>query len=442
MEAEVKGDQVTGRVVHINEIINNSKFNKFFLFVFLLTYAVLLFDGFDMQLYGSVLTVMVKDLGLNSAQTGLLASTSLWGCVVGGVTLGFLTDKLGRKKVITLAVILYGALTGFCGLTHSIPLFAALRFFSGMGIVTVTPTITSIVSEYTPLKNRPFFLNTNGTGVACGNFLTPLISVALLPVIGWRGMFMVAFASVVTIPAIIHLPETMVLLKKKNRNKQIAAILEKADPTFRAQPGDIYELSRSENVKLSLTSLFKNGLARNTVLIWVMFFVNMFLMFSFLTWLPKLITLLGYSLRNSLLLSSVFAFGTFLAGPFVGTIANKFSYKRAFLCCYALAIVSLLLLTLHVPMGVFAVFLFMLGLAFIFLSLMYPFVAANYPIAVRATGLGTGASIARMGSALAPIVLGYMLQANWAVNQILLFLIIPAVVGIVAVLLTEKPRHA
>lgn len=429
------------RRINVHSVIDDSKFNGFFKSLCVIIFLALLFDGFDMQVYGATLTVMSKDLNLNSSATGLLASTSLWGCVVGGVIMGYLTDKWGRKTVLVMAILLYAVFTALCGLLPSLATFAVCRFISGLGIVTMTPTTTAVLSEFSPKKGRPLLVTTVEAGVGFGQFLVPLLTIALLPALGWRGMYVLGVVALLLIPFILRLPETMVLQVKRGQNEQIGNFLHRMNPSFEPKPDDVYEVSQKETVKTSVASLFKNGLARNTILIWIMFFVNMFLMFSFLTWLPKLITLLGYSLTNSLLLTSAFTLGTVVACPVVGKISDTIGYKKAFMGLYMLTALALILLTVRVNIALFVIFLFILGFGFVFLSLTYPFVSTIYPISVRATGLGTGASIARIGSAVAPIVLGFLLQAKFSVNSIFYLMLIPVAIAFIAVSLTEKPQH-
>jgi AAHS family benzoate transporter-like MFS transporter len=101
----------------------------------------------------------------------------------------------------------------------------------------------------------------------------------------------------------------------------------------------------------------------------------------------------------------------------------------------------LLLLTVQQNVVMFGIFLFLLGCSLTVLPLTYPFITSNFPVSIRALGTGIGTSIGRIGSAVAPVVLGFMLAAKWAPNQIFYFLCILPVIGIVAVSFTQKTKH-
>lgn len=87
------------RKVNAKSIIDNSKMNKFLVTVFVLCLFAVIFDGYDMNVYGTTLSSLMKELSLNATQTGILASTAQAGMIIGAIVFGMLADKIGRKKV-------------------------------------------------------------------------------------------------------------------------------------------------------------------------------------------------------------------------------------------------------------------------------------------------------------------------------------------------------
>ena len=297
--------------VNVHRIIDNSKMNPYFSGIWIITFLALVVDGFDQAVYGAALPVLMKELSLSPTVSGLLGSASLWGSVLGALLLGYLTDKFGRKKTLIGCIVLFSLFTALCAtVSNNIYIFALWRFFGGMGIAAITPVSNSLLSEYTPIKTRRFLLITNTIGITLGQMLTTLLAVWLIPILGWRGFFGVSILGLLLVPLVLkYIPETMVLLLKKKDKSEVVSILTKADPSFVPRPDDEYEMDEVQKVKVSIVELFKNGLARNTILIWVMFFVNMCLISTFLVWFPKIVTLMGYELKSALLLSTIYFLG-------------------------------------------------------------------------------------------------------------------------------------
>ena len=121
-----------------------------------------------------------------------------------------------------------------------------------------------------------------------------------------------------------------------------------------------------------------------------------------------------------------------------GKIAEKIGYKNSLFLYYVINGVFLFLVTVKTSTLMFAVTLFLFGFTLMPQGLLYPFATANYPIAIRATGLGLGAGVTRLGGAVAPIIVGVLIAQGIAPIGILRLLLIPVVFGAVAALLTRK----
>jgi AAHS family benzoate transporter-like MFS transporter len=427
------------RKVNVHDVIDNSKMNNYFRFIWTVLLFALIIDGFDQMVYGAALPVLMKELNLSSTVSGLLGSASLWGAIIGALLLGYLTDKVGRKVMVVVAVTLYVVFTALCATVgYNIFLFATWRFLSGMGIAAITPISNSILSEFTPKMSRRFLLSSNTIGINIGQMTTSFLAVGLLPLLGWRGLFALSILGLLIIPFLLKVPETMILALKKDPKSKIASILTKADPSFVPQEDDEYVVDSVQAGKHSVGDLFKGGLAWNTILIWVMFFVNMFIISALLVWLPKVITLMGYDLSSALLLNSLLYLGLICGGIVSGKVVQKIGYKKALIFYYIVNALFIFLMTIKSSTVVFACLLFLMGFTLVAQNFVYPFTAANYPMAIRGTGLGFGAGVTRLGGALSPIVIGIFVAQGMTPVGIYRFLLIPAIVGVVASALTRK----
>jgi len=150
---------------------------------------------------------------------------------------------------------------------------------------------------------------------------------------------------------------------------------------------------------------------------------------------------MGYSLNSALLLNALLYLGLILGGIVSGKVAQKVGYKKSMIFYYIVNAVFILLMTIKSTTIVFGVLLFLLGFTLCAQTLIYPFTSANYPMTVRGTGLGFGASVTRLGGALSPIVIGIFVAQGMTPVGIFCFLLIPAIVGLVASSLTRKAAY-
>lgn len=99
------------RTIDVHEVIDNARFNRFHWRVLCWCALIIIFDGYDLVIYGVVLPMLMKDWGLSPLQAGALGSYALFGMMFGALFFGPLSDRIGRKKAITLCVMLFSGFT-------------------------------------------------------------------------------------------------------------------------------------------------------------------------------------------------------------------------------------------------------------------------------------------------------------------------------------------
>ena len=97
------------KTTEINPIIDNARFTGFHGMVVLLCALLLIFDGYDLFIYGVVLPVLMSEWGLTPVQAGALGSYALFGMMFGAFVFGPLADRIGRKKGIAICFVLFSA---------------------------------------------------------------------------------------------------------------------------------------------------------------------------------------------------------------------------------------------------------------------------------------------------------------------------------------------
>ena len=110
--------------VNVVEVISNSKFNRFHLGLFIWSFMIILFDGYDLSVYGTALPLIMEEWNLTSVHAGTMASYGLFGMVFGAIIFGILADRIGRKKVIIINVFIFSLFTLLCAFADNATTFS------------------------------------------------------------------------------------------------------------------------------------------------------------------------------------------------------------------------------------------------------------------------------------------------------------------------------
>src|SRR5438067_1788485 len=150
-------------------------------------------DSFDVMLYAIVLAALINDpvLHLPRSTAGLLGSITLIAAAVGGVIFGVVADRLGRKRALMGAVLIYSIFTAACGLSQTVLQLAIFRILLGFGMGGEWATGAALVSESFPAKHRGKALAFVQSAWAIGYGLAALVNLVVMPRWGWRGVFFV-----------------------------------------------------------------------------------------------------------------------------------------------------------------------------------------------------------------------------------------------------------
>ncbi len=155
-------------------------------------------DGMDVMLYAFALTTIQKDFGISSASAGLLASLPLLTASAGGVLAGLLADRIGRTRVLIYSILIYSIFTGATATSRTIWELAFWRSLVGFGLGAEWSAGTVLVSETWPAEHRGKAIGFVQSGWAIGYILAAVLAAAIIPVFGWRVLFLIG-----TLPALL-----------------------------------------------------------------------------------------------------------------------------------------------------------------------------------------------------------------------------------------------
>jgi MFS family permease len=211
-------------------------------------------DGLEVTLAGAVSGALMASpaLRMTEADVGLSASLYLAGAVLGAVGFGYLTDRLGRKRLFSVTLGVYLVSTALAALAPDAIWFGVFRFFTGAGIGGEYTAINSAIQELIPARYRgrtDLFVNGSfwvGTAIGAMGSVILLAPGRLPPDIGWRCAFAIgALLGAIVIFLRRYLPESPRWSMTHGRHEEAERIVaEIEDRVHAADPGHVLPPAR------------------------------------------------------------------------------------------------------------------------------------------------------------------------------------------------------
>ncbi len=385
--------------LNVEKIIAENKFNRFHFWLIFWSFIIILFDGYDIVVYGTAVPVLIEEWGLSSVEAGAMGSAGLFGMLFGAVLLGMIADRFGKKKVVILSILLFSVFTFLCGLAGSPSQFTVYRFLAGLGLGGVMPNVIAICTEYAPARLRSFVISFVLVAYSIGGMLAPVLGITLMPHFGWDSLFLVAGFPLLLIPVLLKvIPESTAYLLQKGKKDDVIRILSKVVPDVRISRDADLTVSEVVQSKVPLIGLFKNKRARSTILFWITYFMSLLMVYGLNTWLPNLMIEAGYGLNSSLAFLMVLQGGSIIGTITVAHLSMKYDFKKMLASLYALGAVAIALLGL----GGYTLYIYLLvgiaGASSIGAQhLIQAYVSQYYPPNIRSTALGVASGMGRLG---------------------------------------------
>ena len=219
------------RQIDVNQLADDASFNRFHRMVLFWCALVIIFDGYDLAVVGIALPSIMKEMGVDATQAGFMVSSALFGMMFGNILFGAIADRIGRRPVIVICVLLFSAFTAAAGFTRDPVSFSVMRFLAGLGIGGVMPNVVAQMTEYSPLKMRATLVTLMFSGYSVGGMLAAVLGKGLIENYGWQSVFIAAAAPVVLLPLIIRqMPESTAFLHRSGRIDELKRTLSQMSP--------------------------------------------------------------------------------------------------------------------------------------------------------------------------------------------------------------------
>ncbi|WP_429171680.1 MFS transporter [Ensifer sp. LBL] len=424
------------RSIDVNEAIDGSPLGRFQWMVVALSALLLIVDGYDVFVAGTVLPTLIKEWGLSKPQAGALQAWALFGMMFGALIFGPLADRIGRKKGIAISFLLFTLSTLLTGFANSPEQFKIFRFFAGLGCGGLMPNAVALMNEYAPKRLRGTLVALMFSGYSVGGMVAAGLGIGLIPSYGWKPMFFIAAVPLLLLPVILwKLPESLGFLIRQGKQDEAKRIYAKIDPNARLGVTDRLVFSETKGASASVLELFRHQRTLRTVMLWVAFFCCLLLVYLLSSWLPKVLQEAGYAEKASLLSLFSLNFGGMVGAIAGGWLGDRFGLPKVVVGFFVAAAFSIALIGFNPPTGVLFLMVFVAGATTIGTQiLLYASVAQLYNLSVRSTGLGWASGVGRIGAIVGPTLGGVLLAQELPLQQNFAIFAIPAAISAVAML--------
>ena len=405
-----------------------------------------LFDSMDTGLIAFILPVLAKEWGLAPGQMGLIGSIGLIGMALGAVVSGTIADRIGRKKVFTITVLLYSIASAFCALSWNYQSLLVFRFLVGFGLGGELPVAATLVSEYAPSRVRGRFIVLLESFWGLGWIAAACIAYFFIPLYGWRMAFLIGALPALYVCLIrMHMPESVRYLLAHGRvgeARQIVVSLER-----QLHVPVVPFISEKETVpvvaKASFRELWKKPFASRTIMLWLVWFGINFSYYGIFMWLPSLVFQQGFTVVKTfeyvLIMTLAQLPGYYCAAWLVDKIGRKYTLS-AFLLFSGVA-------SYFFGHASTAAALMMWGSVMSFFNLgawgvLYTYTPEQYPTAIRALGSGWAAGFGRFGGMAAPMMVGALLARSFGFASVFyMFALVFAAVAVIVMSLGVESKQ-
>jgi len=361
---------------------------------------------------------LVSEWNLTPAQVGMIIAAGYVGQLFGAVIFGSLAERFGRLKILFITIVLFVSMDVACLFAWSGTSLLIFRFIQGIGTGGEVPVASAYINEFVGAEKRGRFFLLYEVIFPIGLMFAGMAGYFLVPIFGWKAMFIVGLVpSILTIPLRWFLPESPRWLASRGRIKEAEAVVQLLENDVTRRGGVLREpvvkpLDPKATAKSSWRELFQGIYKSRTFTIWGLWVCVYLVNNGLITWLPTL-----YKQVFKLPLETALAYGWITSG--VGVIASiicalmidKVGRKPWYSWAFMLATIPLLTLTSLGATSAVQV-LILATVAYAILQTvsfsLYLYSSELYPTRLRAVGTGFGSAWLRAGSALGPIIVGYV----------------------------------
>jgi benzoate transport len=404
---------MTTRTDAFRHTLDSEPVSLFFYGVIGLLALLLLTDGFGTQSMGFVAPVITKAWALKKGAITFAVTMGLVGVMIGACTVTPIADRIGARRILVACAIAYGALMAGTSLVTDLDQLAWMRLFTGLALGGAMPAAIALVSEYSPTRLRAMLVTVAVAGFSVGGALGGVTNALLIDRHGWPSVFVAGGIVPIAIAPLLWLwlPESLPRVLIGKASARAMAAVRKIAPHWTPSVGAPAEETPRH---IPVVGLFQDGFAVPTVLIWVLYFMNLMVLYTLSQMLPTIITDAGMPLSTASAATSFYQLGGIAGAIAFSYACDRFGSRLILPAVFVGTSVFCLLIGLAgrnpglVVGAATTAGVFVIGGQ----GVANAFVGNFYGSHIRATGIGWALGMGRLGAIVGPFVIGTLHAAG------------------------------
>ncbi|MBE9399913.1 MAG: MFS transporter [Acinetobacter sp.] len=403
-----------------------------------------MFDAMDTGLIAFILTSMAEEWNMSASEKGWVVSIGFVGMAIGAVFSGGLADRIGRRTVFAMTLVIYSIATALCAFAPNLMWLLIFRFIVGLGLGGQLPVAVTLVSEYIPAHVRGRFIVLLESFWGLGWLVAALVSYFVIPSYGWHIAFLIGGLPALYVFMILKkVPESVPYLINRGRVEEAHALVQKLERQCGVEVIDYIEVKPvAEKQNISFRQLWSGPFARRTLMLWLIWFGIVYSYYGIFTWLPSLLVKQGYSIVQSFEYVLIMILAQLPGYVAAAWLVEKWGRKPTLASFIGMCAIAAYFFgqanTVNMIMfwGCLLSF-FNLGAW----GVLYTYTPEQYPTNIRAFGSGWASAVGRMGGIVAPIVVTHLMVMDNGFSQVfMMFTAVLLGVALVILILGEETK--
>lgn len=395
-------------------------------------------DAMDVGLISFLMVAIKKEWHLSPDDVSWIATMGFIGMAIGATVSGFLADRIGRRSVFVVTLVVYGLATGLSAMSSGLLMFLMFRLVVGLGLGGELPVASTLVSEYAPRQIRGRIVVALESFWAVGWILAALIGKWLVPIEnGWRWALVIG-----VLPALYAiyvrrgLPESVRYLERVGKVDQAEAAVRAFEAPAGVAP--VPSPPAPAVSKPRLSQLWRAPYGGRTLALWLTWFGVNFSYYGAFLWIPTFLVEAGFPMAKSFTFTLWITLAQ-LPGYALSALLIEKLGRRATLALFLAGSAVAALLFGHATSDAA---ILASGCALSFFNLgawgaLYAVTPEVYPTQIRATGAGSATAFGRIASIVAPLIVPRIFHAQGEVTTFVVIAISFAVTTVAALGLPE-----
>lgn len=411
-------------MVDLREKIDSTKMGSYQWLIIAICTLLNALDGYDVLAISFASNQITDEFQLSGLALGLLMSSALVGMAIGALFLGPVADRIGRRKMTIIAVVMNIAGLFLSATAASAFQLGIWRVLTGLGIGGILVGTNVISAEFASRKRRGLAIGIYAAGYGIGASLGGTAMVGLINAFGWRSVFLAggivtALALVIVVFLLPESPSFLYSRRPAGAQQRIDTIVKRLGYDEKYDLDAVPQPTAAES-KTSIWDLFSRENRRVTFVIWTAFFVIMFAFYFVNSWTPRLMTATGLSETLSMFVTVALTLGGAIGSVSFGLFTARWSTRTVLTGFTVLASILMIIFIFTTQILVLVLLLGLLVGVFIngCIAGLYVLTPQSYSAALRSTGAGWAIGIGRIGAIIAPTATGALQDNGWSPEAI------------------------